>query len=61
LKAEYGTQQERLFLWEVTVEWLFAKTYSKTIQGNCQDFDTVTYKHHKPLFINNFSNSGAKE
>jgi hypothetical protein len=61
LKAEYAIRQVQLFCWDVTVEWLFAKTYSKTIQGNCQDFDTVIAGRHKPLFINNFSNSGAKE
>jgi hypothetical protein len=42
-------------------KWLFANTYSETIQDTRQYLATVTIRHHKPLFLNKFNNFDAKE
>jgi hypothetical protein len=41
--------------------WLFARTYSETVQALCQDLASVSARRHKALFINNFNNFDAKE
>jgi hypothetical protein len=41
--------------------WLFANTYSETVQGVRQYLATVAIRSHKPLFLNNFNNFGVKE
>jgi hypothetical protein len=40
----------RNFLLAETGKWLFAKTYSKTVQALRQDLASVSPKRHKPLF-----------
>jgi len=42
-------------------KWLFANTYSETVQDTRQYLATVTIRHHKPLFLNKFNNFDAKE
>jgi hypothetical protein len=44
-----------------TAKWLFANTYSETVQDTRQYLATVTIRHHKPLFLNKFNNFDAKE
>jgi hypothetical protein len=44
-----------------TAKWLFANTYSETVQAPRQDLATVSARRHKPLFLNNFNNFDAKE
>ncbi|WP_369303291.1 hypothetical protein [Pseudomonas sp. N2-5-1-1] len=42
-------------------QWLFANTYSEMVQGARQYLASVSARPHKPLFLNNFKNIGAKE
>jgi hypothetical protein len=51
----------RNFFAENAEEWLFARTYSETVQAPRQDLASVSARRHKPLFINKFNNFDAKE
>lgn len=42
-------------------KWLFAQTYSETVQAPRQDLARVSSRRHKLLFLNNFNNFDAKE
>jgi len=49
------------FLPAKVAQWLSANTYSETVQEQRQYLASVSDSPHKPLFLNNFNNIGAKE
>ena len=54
-------KEQRNCFTENVGKWLFAQTYSETVQALRQDIASVSPRRPKPLFINNFNNFDAKE